>query len=88
MINLSTVAARRPGQQAFAPPHFAGDRRMGREIYALMCPDWRGPSFVLEGTSGAIAYANWRGLKLLEASGPLRNGGRLGPGPHLPHIAR
>ena len=51
---------------------------MGRDVYALICPDWRGPSVVLEGAQGFVAHANLRGLRLLKGDGPARiAGGRL-----------
>ena len=51
---------------------------MGRDVYTLLCPDWRGPSLVLEGASGRVAHANWRCLRLLAETGPARiSGGKL-----------
>lgn len=38
---------------------------MGREVLALACPDWRGPSIAIDADNGEIAYANWRALALL-----------------------
>ena len=47
-------------------------RVMGREILALLCPDWRQASMVLDARDGTIAYANWRCLQLLKSGEVIR----------------
>jgi DNA-binding CsgD family transcriptional regulator len=37
----------------------------GRDLLALVCPDWRAPSLVLDGCSGVVVYANGPCLKLM-----------------------
>ena len=47
-------------------------RAMGREILALLCPDWRQASMVIDAHDGSIAYANWRCLQLLKSGDVIR----------------
>lgn len=44
-------------------------QKMGYEILALICPDWRPASLVLDARSQTITYANWRCLQMLKTSG-------------------
>ncbi len=47
-------------------------KAMGREILALLCPDWRQASMVLNAHDGSIEYSNWRCLQLLNTEGVIR----------------
>jgi DNA-binding CsgD family transcriptional regulator len=57
------------GAVALGPEN--GGTRMNRDVFTLLCPDWRGPAIVLEGAMGHIVHANWPALRLLERPGPL-----------------
>lgn len=41
------------------------DALRGHDVLALVCPDWRAPSLVLDGRTGCVVYANGPCLKLL-----------------------
>ena len=41
-------------------------------MFALVCPDWRASSLVLDVASSEVAYANWRCLQLLSRQGFMR----------------
>jgi hypothetical protein len=48
------------------------------QILALICPDWRAPSFAIDCETGELAYANWRALRLFRSLPYVRvNAGRL-----------
>lgn len=48
------------------------------QILALICPDWRAPSFAIDCETGELAYANWRALRLFRSMPFVRvNAGHL-----------
>lgn len=49
---------------------------MNAEIFALACPDWIGPTFVLAPESREIAYGNWGALALLGEAAMVRAKGK------------
>jgi DNA-binding CsgD family transcriptional regulator len=44
------------------------DHSPGKDILSLLCPDWRGASLVIDGTSGKIVFANRRAMRLVEGA--------------------
>lgn len=38
------------------------------QIFALICPDWRSPSFAIDCGTGELAYANWKALRLFRST--------------------
>ena len=51
---------------------------MGREILALLCPDWRRATMIVDARDRSIEFANWRCLELLNDETIVRAiGGRV-----------
>ena len=46
--------------------------RLGSDILALVCPDWRPATLVYDASEGVVAYSNWHCLDLLESEDPAR----------------
>lgn len=38
------------------------------QVLALICPDWRVPSFAIDCETGELAYANWKALRLFRSA--------------------
>lgn len=61
-----------------AAPGMMRPARPGRDVLALLCPDWRGPCVAIEAATRRAAYANWRALRMFDGPGPVHiTGGRL-----------
>jgi len=71
----STIRMQVLSSQVWAALEREQRRDMGREILALLCPDWRQASMVLDARDGTIAYANWRCLHLLKSGEVIRTVG-------------
>lgn len=77
-VPSSAIRMQIPSSQVWAALASEQRQDMGRKIFALLCPDWRQASMVLDAHDGTIAHANWRCLHLLKSGEVIRSiGGRL-----------
>jgi DNA-binding CsgD family transcriptional regulator len=80
MISLAAVSSRiaasaarpllAPGAQRTG--WHPGTDTMGKDILALICPDWQRPMVAVETSTGYVAYANWRALEMFKHGAPAR----------------
>lgn len=81
MINMAAVAMRSAAKKAASSSvgnctganalrHWHGAEVMGKDVLALICPDWCDTALVLNAPEGHVAYANWRCLNMLERRTP------------------
>ena len=47
-----------------------GSRSVGKEILAVICPEWRSAALVLNAHGGTVVFANWHCINLLARGGP------------------